>query len=1230
MSTAKGKQRETASGATQVNQALPPSSDTTTPPIASLKKKSRKKKVDVSSQPVDVAPPNPTDVPFDPKSILPNSKPHKSVARLREAHESAKKNSHSQSLTFSCIDGTVRTFDVQTSSYSVVEEKENHVISEPMSLDASTNPPPSTSRQQFEAFGIKAFRTKAIYNEVCFDFVSHKRWCPRGTACYRIHPLDRSTHRPTVVKAAASYNKMRSELQSSNTVGPSGHVYGPAPEISTSEDPAVRVKLPPTQITSGNSGPIAGPSRTSKSQNKTRGHEYKSNSAEDIRTPPWADHPPSDTSSSSNGTDNMEALLWFPQANTDDWEMDPEDYARCSESFRWLLDQPPSVIYTPSPSDPQPSASTQQSRQIHPLPPRPIVPEVSPSTVKHYRPKHGKPCYRWQRNECNLGFNCSYVHGDLKYDEDPASVAAPPRVPLTQVQPAAVLSNRVEQSPQELGAMSSKMPVVAQSPQRPQALQQASIPQIKHPRPKTNEICRRWQQKSCTYGYNCKRIHGDLKYDDDEEPLSRRPPEAFGFTLHDHMRIRVGPGFEVEDITTGFESRWVNVSNLPYLLPDPRLMTLMREFGEVLSIHRESQSPQARVQFSKPADAYKAYITLHGSVHFGRKLELRMAVETKVGGSRIDITGVRIDWEGPHRNVYMGYESMEVANEIVNKAKYIPYEDYVTQANVHIGVPAVGMVTVKFAGVPVNVTEEKMAELYGPHQGMVTERPNYKDFTAEDTIKGVRKLLNQPQFRGKVTNLEFRPPPYRDGKMRAWAHFNTPSDAKAAAEDIHDRKPIFTGHTRITARHIKTIEYDVHNEKYRRVASEIKALSDTIRKEGGGYSLNCNDKVYHVTLSLCGEDLQVLRRWKLEVERTLNGELILDNGAVAWHDFFGGPVGFSFLQEVERGILGVRLERDASRRTLRAFGIAEVRALARDKIVQKITALRSLNSYMIRMDGRLTYAFSSDGYAKLRETLGAENLVLDIWNRELRIHGNQDAFDIAMDAVAASRRRLELSDRGKKSMSSSAAVCPVCFHEPTNPVRLGCGHEWCRACIHRYLIASIDQKFFPLTCLGKEGKCTERIPLLTARTLLSAVELDSVVHAAFAAYIQSNSKEYHYCPTPDCSQVYRTAPEGVFIQCPSCLVRTCPSCHKDAHDGQTCAEVKSGDDLFKIWASKHDVKRCPGCSVPIEKDEGCNHMVCTMCKTHVCWVCMKTFPKGDGIYGHMQSQHGDWGLGPIV
>ncbi len=31
--------------------------------------------------------------------------------------------------------------------------------------------------------------------------------------------------------------------------------------------------------------------------------------------------------------------------------------------------------------------------------------------------------------------------------------------------------------------------------------------------------------------------------------------------------------------------------------------------------------------------------------------------------------------------------------------------------------------------------------------------------------------------------------------------------------------------------------------------------------------------------------------------------------------------------------------------------------------------------------------------------------------------------------------------------------------------------------------------------------------------------------------------------------------------------------------------------------------KCPKCETPIEKDEGCNHMSCTVCGHYFCWIC---------------------------
>jgi len=151
----------------------------------------------------------------------------------------------------------------------------------------------------------------------------------------------------------------------------------------------------------------------------------------------------------------------------------------------------------------------------------------------------------------------------------------------------------------------------------------------------------------------------------------------------------------------------------------------------------------------------------------------------------------------------------------------------------------------------------------------------------------------------------------------------------------------------------------------------------------------------------------------------------------------------------------------------------------------------------------------------------------------------------------------------------------------------------------------------------------------SSRKVLTSAEFQALIDAAFTSHIHARSDEYHYCPTPDCQQVYRIgAADSPPIQCPSCLLRICSHCHVECHDGFQCRDRDGGETLFEEWMAGNGVKKCPGCKVPIEKAAGCNHVVCSQCRTHVCWVCMRTFPGGQGIYDHMRAEHG--GIGDAV
>ena len=45
------------------------------------------------------------------------------------------------------------------------------------------------------------------------------------------------------------------------------------------------------------------------------------------------------------------------------------------------------------------------------------------------------------------------------------------------------------------------------------------------------------------------------------------------------------------------------------------------------------------------------------------------------------------------------------------------------------------------------------------------------------------------------------------------------------------------------------------------------------------------------------------------------------------------------------------------------------------------------------------------------------------------------------------------------------------------------------------------------------------------------------------------------------------------------------------------------DDTYAKWAARRDVNPCPKCKVPVEKNEGCQHMTCAMCRYQWCWIC---------------------------
>ena len=103
-------------------------------------------------------------------------------------------------------------------------------------------------------------------------------------------------------------------------------------------------------------------------------------------------------------------------------------------------------------------------------------------------------------------------------------------------------------------------------------------------------------------------------------------------------------------------------------------------------------------------------------------------------------------------------------------------------------------------------------------------------------------------------------------------------------------------------------------------------------------------------------------------------------------------------------------------------------------------------------------------------------------------------------------------------------------------------------------------------------------------------------------YEVTNSKDKKFCPHPGCEQILQCSVKGQKkLQCPSCKKDICFQCQVPWHDGQSCRQAM--DAIYKGWAKSFGAHKCPQCSVPVEKNDGCNHMNCPRCNHYWCWSC---------------------------
>jgi len=196
--------------------------------------------------------------------------------------------------------------------------------------------------------------------------------------------------------------------------------------------------------------------------------------------------------------------------------------------------------------------------------------------------------------------------------------------------------------------------------------------------------------------------------------------------------------------------------------------------------------------------------------------------------------------------------------------------------------------------------------------------------------------------------------------------------------------------------------------------------------------------------------------------------------------------------------------------------------------------------------------------------------------------------------------------------------CPCCLDDfPANQVAsLTCGHQVCYDCWGDYIRnAAKTRNCFKLQC--PEGCCdvaatTTRLRQIGINPALCADLEKRQDRFQLRNYVQT-SKDLHMCLGADCNYVQRIFDRKNLsdILCEACGHVYCVKCSQNGHRPCPCDVadawiVKATSEAENMQWILAKTKKCPKCRVPIEKNQGCNHMTCRNCRYEFCWLC-----KGD-------------------
>ena len=204
---------------------------------------------------------------------------------------------------------------------------------------------------------------------------------------------------------------------------------------------------------------------------------------------------------------------------------------------------------------------------------------------------------------------------------------------------------------------------------------------------------------------------------------------------------------------------------------------------------------------------------------------------------------------------------------------------------------------------------------------------------------------------------------------------------------------------------------------------------------------------------------------------------------------------------------------------------------------------------------------------------------------------------------------IKISDKESSNKSSSINInkCLICAEKLSDNEKednsLSCSHLICNSCYFLYLKEKIiNNHIDKITCCQKDCKTILYNEFIRKKIQQDKELLDKYLKLKNRRQIMLNSNT-QLCPIAGCDSYAKKIDKNIFVKCIDNNHEFCFNCLKGWHIGKECdtkIENKSLDEYIKV----NDIRRCPKCKIAVQKNEGCNHIICSNCKCEFCWLCL--------------------------